>query len=276
MKVKVACIQPNIGADIIENIRQTENLIRKARKDGAKLITTPECAALMLGNVTFDYRLKFLNQDLEYQKSMQKLAKELGCWILIGSIAIQQKGKKRLSNRAIMINDKGKVAGFYDKIHMFDAELANGEIYKESSRFEPSNKAKLVKTPWGMLGMTICYDVRFPHLFRALAKGGAKIITVPAAFVYYTGKSHWHTLLRARAIENGCYIIAPGQTGEHPGNRRTYGHSLIIDPWGNIMEDAGDKVGYIVAEIDMNEPDRVRKTLPCLTHDRAFKLEKSE
>src|SRR5262249_22366962 len=153
-----------------------------------------------------------------------------------------------------------------DKIHLFDVELANGERYGESARYARGNRLKIAKTPWGKIGLTICYDLRFPHLFRALAKKGAGIITVPAAFTRYTGEAHWHTLLRAGAIENTCYIIAPAMTGKHPGKRETFGHSLIIDPWGTILADGGIKEGVVLAEIDTDRIAEIRQTLPSLSH----------
>ena len=176
-------------------------------------------------------------------------------------------------NRSLLIDDKGALVAHYDKIHLFDVQLAGGETYAESDRILPGAQAVLAPTPWGALGMTVCYDVRFPALYRVLAKAGAALISVPAAFTYTTGRAHWHVLLRARAIETGCFIIAPAQCGLHPGNRRTYGHSLIVAPWGEILAEASEtETGIIHATLEMNKVADARGMVPSLRHDRDFKI----
>jgi predicted amidohydrolase len=158
----------------------------------------------------------------------------------------------------------------YDKIHMFDVDLVEGESYRESRTYRPGESGCVAETPWAPIGMTVCYDMRFPYLYRTLAHAGAKVLTVPSAFTRPTGRAHWHVLLRARAIETGCFVIAPAQCGEHAGGRETYGHSIIIDPWGEVLAEAGDEPGVIVADIDLARIDEVRQMVPSLSHDRPF------
>jgi predicted amidohydrolase len=200
----------------------------------------------------------------------EKLARELKVWILIGSVQLPSSPGKSW-NRSLLIDDTGKTVAHYDKIHLFDVTLKNGETYSESARITGGGEAVIAHTPWGKLGMTICYDVRFPHLYRTLAQAGAEFLSIPSAFTHTTGTAHWHALLRARAIENGAYVFAPAQCGEHPGNRKTYGHSLIVNPWGEIIAEAGeDKTGIITATIDTDAVRKARLMIPSLTHDRAF------
>jgi predicted amidohydrolase len=198
------------------------------------------------------------------------LARKHNIWLLIGSIAIKEEGDERNYNRSVLMDDKGTIAAVYDKIHLFDVTLPDGHEYKESARMRPGNSAVTVDTPWFKLGMSVCYDLRFPHLYRSLAKAGAHVLAVPSAFTVPTGLAHWEVLLRARAIENGAYVIAPAQTGQHPGGRETYGHSLIIDPWGKVLVGGGTEAGVITADIDMEQVAKIRSSLPSLEHDRAF------
>jgi deaminated glutathione amidase len=202
------------------------------------------------------------------------LARELKLWIVSGSLSITIPDKTdKMANRCLVFNSFGAIVGRYDKIHLYDATPKPGEIYRESGEIIPGDKAVCVETPWGKLGLTICYDVRFPHLYRALAKEGAVIITVPAAFTETTGKAHWHTLLRARAIETGCFVFASAQTGIHDGGRKTYGHSLIISPWGEIIADGDEAVGVVTATIELDKVAQARKAIPSLKHDREFGFE---
>jgi predicted amidohydrolase len=195
--------------------------------------------------------------------------------MLIGSIHPPASPQKDW-NCSLLLDDKGEIAAQYDKIHLFDVTLKGGETYRESDRMEAGDTAVLATTPWGKLGMTICYDVRFPHLYRTLAKAGADFLSVPSAFTFTTGSAHWHSLLRARAIENGCYVIAPAQCGTHPGGRRTFGHSLIVDPWGAVIaEGSEDKPGVISAVIDTGKIAEAREMIPSLQHDREFHLQKA-
>ncbi len=201
--------------------------------------------------------------------AFRNLARETGAWILVGSLAIKVEAS-RLANRSFLLGPDGVIAARYDKIHMFDADLKNGESYRESALFRPGEDTVLAALPWGTLGMTVCYDLRFPHLYRALAQAGADFLSVPAAFTVPTGKAHWHVLQQARAIENGCFVFAPAQWGEHAEGRKTYGHSLIVDPWGEVLADAGEGIGFITAEIDPARVEEARRMVPALRHDRTI------
>ncbi len=187
----------------------------------------------------------------------------------MGSLAIRLEAE-RLANRSYLIDPHGRVAASYDKIHMFDVQLSEREGYRESSTFRPGARAVVAETPLGPIGLTVCYDLRFPYLYRALAHAGAKILTIPSAFTRVTGEAHWHVLLRARAIEAGAYVIAPAQCGAHAGGRRTYGHSLIVAPWGEVLADGGAEPGFVIAEIDLAAVAEARRRVPSLDHDRAY------
>lgn len=269
--MRTACIQINSGNKINENIARVESLVKDAVSAGAKFVLLPENVALMSENKKNLFENSFLEDEHPALSRLKEIAKELNIWILIGSLQIKipEIGDK-LYNRSYLIGNDGEIKSLYDKIHLYDVVLANGERYVESANFAGGSKVVVANTPFGNLGMTICYDVRFPHLFRTLAKKGADFISVPAAFTEFTGKAHWHVLLRARAIENGCYILAPAQTGTHPNKRETYGHAMIISPWGEILSDAGEEEGFAIADIDAEEVRRVRASLPSLSHDRDF------
>lgn len=205
--------------------------------------------------------------------SSGSLAKELSVWLLIGSLSIKLLDEPRVANRSYLIAPTGSVVTSYDKVHMFDATLAGGEVYRESAKCRPGTSLKVASLPWGKIGLSVCYDVRFPHLYRALAQAGAVFLSVPAAFTRPTGAAHWETLLRARAIENGCYVFAPAQCGEHPGGRRTYGYSLIVDPWGRVLADGGEEPGIVCADVDVAAVAEARAAVPSLQHDRPFTVE---
>lgn len=194
--------------------------------------------------------------------------------MLVGSVAVRldEAGgdEDMLANRSLLISDKGEVVARYDKIHMFDVDIEGGESHRESETYRPGGQAVMAATPWGGLGMTVCYDLRFPYLYRSLAQAGAHFLSVPAAFTRVSGRAHWHVLLRARAVETGCYVFAPAQCGDHANNRQTYGHSLIIDPWGKILAEAGEKPSVITADIDPSRVAAVRAMIPALEHDREF------
>jgi len=267
--LKVACIQTNSKSDPNINIREVSSLIRAARSNGAELITTPEVVGMLEPN-----REKALNkaQPENYHgvlREFRALSRDLAIWLLIGSISIKLSNGK-LANRSFLINPDGQIIARYTKIHMFDVEVNDGSIYRESATYQPGTSACLARTPWGLVGLTVCYDIRFPALYRDLAKAGAKIIFIPSAFTEVTGEAHWHILQRARAIENGCFIVSAAQTGIHEQNRKTFGHSIIVDPWGNILADANKDVGFITAYLDLNLVDEVRKKIPSLTHDREY------
>ena len=267
--LKVACIQTNSKSDPNRNITEVSSLIRAARSNGAELITTPEVVGMLEPN-----REKALNkaQPENYHgvlREFRALSRDLAIWLLIGSISIKLSNGK-LANRSFLINPDGQIIARYTKIHMFDVEVNDGSIYRESATYQPGTSACLARTPWGLVGLTVCYDIRFPALYRDLAKAGAKIIFIPSAFTEVTGEAHWHILQRARAIENGCFIVSAAQTGMHEQNRKTFGHSIIVDPWGNILADADKDIGFITADLDLNLVDEVRKKIPSLTHDREY------
>jgi len=268
--LKAACIQTNSGPEIEGNLKQIETAIREAHKQGAQFIALPENVCVMTRGrekIIARARSEAEHPGIPFFKRM---AKETGSWIMGGSLAIAL-GHEKLANRSYLFNPQGEVAATYDKIHMFDADIGAGEKYRESEVFKGGNRAVAATTPWGKIGLTICYDLRFPHLFRALAKAGAFLITVPAAFTVPTGQMHWHVLLRARAIETGGFILAPAQCGVHDGGRHTYGHSLIIDPSGHILaEGDSEKPGIIMADLDLAKVAEARRMLPTLTHDCEF------
>ncbi len=266
---KAACVQNCAGADMATTIERSVELVHKARNQGAELIALPEFfSCLHVGESGLETGAT-TEADHPALPIYCKTAQDTGAWIMLGSLGIDD-GGARLRNRTFVISPDGEINARYDKIHMFDVELGNGESYRESDRFEPGEEAVLASTPWGMVGLSICYDLRFAYLYRTLAQAGAKILAIPAAFMRTTGEAHWHTLCRARAIETGCYVIAPCQSGSH-GKAVTYGHSLIIDPWGKVLADgSGENEDVIVAEIDLSNVDAVRGKVPALRHDRNY------
>jgi deaminated glutathione amidase len=265
----VACIQLNSGRDIGPNVAATSRLVREARKAGAEFILTPENTTSI--EPKRDRILANAHDEASHPAipAFQALAAETGAWLLIGSLTIKLDATT-CANRSFLFGPKGQIVARYDKIHMFDVDLANGERYRESATFRPGRQAVTAELPWGRLGMTVCYDLRFAHLHRALAQAGASFLSVPAAFTRPTGQAHWHVLLRARAIETGCFVFAAAQTGEHAEGRKTYGHSLIVAPWGEVLADAGEDMGFITARIDPAKVNEVRAMIPALTHDRGF------
>jgi len=275
-KVKIACIQTNTCNNLERNLAECERMVLEAVEGGAEFIHLPENAFLMRAS---DRDRATIYEDVDHPgvHLCQRLAKEHGVWILIGSVfapavtAPEGSGDARWYNRSLLINDQGQITARYNKIHLFDAALGPDRYYQESARIKPGENIVVTDTPWGKLGMAICYDVRFPHLHREMAKAGARMISIPAAFAEHTGKAHWHVLLRARAIETGCFVIAPGQCGTHPGDKRTYGYSLIINPWGEIVaEGHPTDTCVIIAEIDVDDVDDIRKRLPSIHHDRDY------
>ncbi len=272
--LKVACVQMTSGTDIVENLDAAAELIRAAAKAGAAFIMTPENTCHIRNPA---------QEKIKTTKSMDEhigipffsaLAKELGVTLLIGSMAVKQGDK--LMNRSFVFGSDGALKTIYDKIHLFDVQLANGEIYRESDAFGAGDKAITATLNDDFtLGLSICYDIRFPHLYRDLAKVGANIMCVPAAFTVPTGRAHWETLLRARAIETGSYVLACGQVGEHENGRMTYGHSMIISPWGEVIEYKSEEPGIIVADLKKSEIEKARSAIPALTHDRDYKIEKA-
>ncbi len=265
----LALVQTNSGNQVAPNVTIVSEMIREARSGGADLVMLPETVSLMetRSKLVFE-QVKPQDED-EALKDFRALADELGIWLHTGSLPIRLSDTK-IANRSFLIDPSGAIKATYDKIHMFDVDLPGGESYRESKNYQPGERAVLADLPWGKLGLTICYDLRFPHLYRALAKAGADFICVPAAFTKVTGQAHWHVLLRARAIETGCFVFAAAQTGTHQNGRQTFGHSLIIDPWGEIIADGGEEVGLINARIDPAKVAEARGRVPSLEHDREF------
>jgi predicted amidohydrolase len=265
----VACIQNSAGPEIAPSLAEATALVRAARRRGAELICLPEYFSCL--KTSDDQFVIGAQSEAEHPAlpHYRALAKELGAWLLLGSLAIKA-GAGKVHNRSYLIDAAGTIAARYDKLHLFDVDLAAGESYRESASVTPGDRAVLAPTPWGPLGMTVCYDLRFAYLYRALAQAGAVFLAVPAAFAQTTGQAHWHVLLRARAIETGCFILAPCQCGTHGGGRPTYGHSLIVDPWGRVLADGGDQPGFVAAEIDVADVAKARAMIPALQHDRAI------
>jgi predicted amidohydrolase len=268
-KLIAACIQTNAAPDIETNLERIAPMIRHARERGAEFIALPENVAGIAKGMEKRSALARPEGEHAAVAFFGKIAFEVGAWILAGSLNIPAAAGRRF-NRSYLFNPAGDIAARYDKIHLFDADVGEKEPYRESEDVQCGKVAVTAATPWGKIGLTICYDVRFPHLYRTLAKAGASIITVPAAFTVPTGKLHWHVLLRARAIETGCFILAPAQCGTHDGGRQTYGHSLIIAPSGEIIAEAGDEPGIFMAELDLVKSVEARRMLPSLQHDCEF------
>ena len=267
-----ACVQMRSSCDVAENIAAAKTLVREAASKGADLVMTPEMTSLLVTRTSDLFDKAREEKDDEALAAFRALAKEEGIWLLLGSLPIRLSGAK-VANRSFLLSPEGEVAASYDKIHMFDVDLEGGESYRESRNYEPGAEAVLARLPWGRIGLTICYDVRFPQLYRTLAQAGADFLSVPAAFTRQTGEAHWHTLLKARAIETGCFVFAPAQGGKHECGRETYGHSLIIAPWGEVLaEAANDEPGVILAGIDMERIASARRKVPSLGHDRGFIL----
>jgi len=266
---RVACVQVNAANDLHENIRVALDLVERAVDDNAQLVLMPENVTMMEWGRRAIIEKAQPEQSHEGLAAFREAAKSLNIWLHCGSLAVSL-DDGRVANRTYVVSPVGEVVASYDKIHMFDVDLGEGERYAESSTFAPGDEAVVVDLPWGRLGLSICYDLRFPALYRTLAQAGAQFITVPSAFTQVTGEAHWHVLLRARAIETGSYIFAPAQSGVHPKERATYGHALIVDPWGNIIADAGTDVGIIAADVDPALVAKIRGKMPSLGHDRAF------
>ncbi|UYO40317.1 carbon-nitrogen hydrolase family protein [Rhodopseudomonas palustris] len=264
-----ALVQMRSGLTPEPNLEQGIRLIREAVKAGADYVLTPEVSNMMqLNREALFAQLAEQDDDLSL-KAYRELARELNIHLHIGSLALRA-SPERAVNRSFLIGPDGAILASYDKIHMFDIDLGNGESYRESANYQPGETAVISDLPWGRIGLTICYDVRFPALYRALAESGASFLAVPAAFTKPTGEAHWHVLLRARAIENGCFVLAAAQGGLHENKRETFGHSLIIDPWGKVLAEGGIEPGFIMARIDPAEVTKARGKIPSLQHGRRF------
>ena len=269
---RAACIQTNTGDNIAANLLAAGELVRRARDDGADLIALPETVNVMDSSRETLMAKVGPEKDNPALEAFQGLARETGAWVLVGSLIVRDDGAEKMSNRSFLIDQDGEIRARYDKVHMFDVNLGGVETHRESNHYQAGSEAVLATTPWCPLGMTICYDLRFADQYRTLAQAGAGIVSVPSAFTRISGQAHWHVLLRARAIETGCFVIAPAQCGDHPGNRQTYGHSLIVDPWGGVLADGGEEPGFIVADIDLALVEEARQKIPALTHDRDIEL----
>lgn len=264
-----AMVQMRSGMNAANNISEASRLIREAKAQGADYVLTPEMTNILV-NKRADLMERIAPPESDAAlAAFRALARELSIHLHIGSLAVRT-SPDRAANRSFLIAPDGGILATYDKIHMFDVDLAGGESYRESNSYQPGEAATLIDLPFARLGMTICYDLRFPALFRALAEAGATCLAVPAAFTKQTGQAHWHVLLRARAIENECFVFAAGQAGKHEDGRETFGHSIIIDPWGEVLAEAGTEPGIITARIDPARVDAVRKRIPSLQHGRRF------
>ena len=260
--MNVSCIQLSSGENYQKNLKKYLYFLKKAIYKGADLILTPETTSIITDNKNILLQNSYSMKEDIFIKETKILCKRFKKWVLIGSLPIKDKNK--LKNRSIMINPKGKIASYYDKINMFDVKLTKNELHKESKIYNAGKKIVTNKLPWGNIGFTICYDLRFPELYRTLSKKKLNFISVPSAFTKITGKKHWHTLLKARAIENFCYIFAPAQTGKNTKKRETYGHSIIISPDGKIIKEKKYGEGIILAKIDPSLSMKLRKTIPSL------------
>jgi deaminated glutathione amidase len=266
---RLACLQLQSGNDLDANLDTLRTMTREAARSGAQFVMSPEYALMMDGSGRTMRERALPLDGGAVLRELQALSRELGIWSLIGSLTLRS-GDERMVNRSYLVDAEGRIVASYDKIHMFDVTLPDGRVIRESAAYRPGERAVVAATPWGGLGMTICYDLRFPGLYRALALAGAQYLSIPSSFQRQTGKVHWHTLVRARAIENACFVFAPAMCGEHPGNRSTYGHTLIVDPWGEVLADGGEIPGIVYAEIDVSRVAKVRAMIPSLQHDRSY------
>jgi deaminated glutathione amidase len=272
---RVGLVQMCTGRDVEKNLADAGAFVREAARQGAQYVQTPEITVLM---ETERERLFTAVRPEEGNSAIahfSSLARELGIWLHVGSMGVLV-GNGRIANRSLLFSPNGQLEARCDKIHMFDVQLPGGEVYRESKNYQPGDAAVLAALPWGTLGMTVCYDLRFPHLYRALAKAGADFLAIPSSFTRPTGAAHWHVLMRARAIENGCFVFAAAQAGTHEVGRQTYGHSLVVAPWGEILVEAdGDTPGVIVTDVDVKQVREARARVPSLQHDRPFQISRA-
>jgi predicted amidohydrolase len=266
-----ACVQMRTRRDPSRNRDDAVAMAREAADRGAHFVQTPEMTGL-LERDRASFRDKLTTQeDDPVLAALRDVARERGVWIHIGSLAV--KAGDKAANRAFLIDASGDIVTTYDKIHLFDVDLPNGERWRESNAYAGGDRAVLAQTPWGLLGITICYDLRFPQFYRALAEAGAGVLTIPSCFTRQTGEAHWHVLQRARAVENGAFVIAAAQGGRHEDGRETYGHSLIVDPWGRVLAEGGTEPGVILAEVDLALVADARQRIPSLQHGRPFRVD---
>jgi predicted amidohydrolase len=271
-RFRAGLVQLRSGRTVASNLDKAEALVRRAAKGGAQYVQTPENTGIM----ELKPELVLAAAESEGKSAplawARALARELGIWLHIGSIAIKL-DQNRVANRSYLLDPKGRVTARYDKLHMFDVDLAGGESYRESQYFRPGAKAVLADLPFGRFGLSICYDLRFASLYRALAAAGAELIAIPAAFTKQTGEAHWHVLTRARAIETGAFVLAATQGGLHENGRSTFGHSIVVSPWGEVLAEAGEEPGVIFADIDLAASEEARARIPAIKHGREFEIE---
>lgn len=263
----VALAQMNAGRELKENLAQAEDLIRQAKDRGAQLVVTPENTSFIETERALTLEKALPADGGDARRHFATLAQELGLWIHVGSLTCKADAEQCF-NRAFLIAPDGSTVATYDKIHMFDVTVGDGQTYRESATFRAGSKAVVADLPWGRYGLSICYDIRFAYLYRILAKAGANFISAPAAFTQVTGEAHWHVLQRARAIETGSFIFSAAQCGTHAKGRKTFGHSLVVAPWGEVLADGGTEVGIVTAKIDPALSHEARSKIPALTHDR--------
>ncbi|SMP05166.1 carbon-nitrogen hydrolase family protein [Shimia sagamensis] len=273
--MRVALLQMNSSDLPEENLATAGAMLREAKDQGAEFAFLPEVMNCLSTSRVHQEAVLTSEAEDATLAALVDLCAELGIWLLIGSLGLKtQDADGRFANRSFVVSSEGDIVARYDKIHMFDVDVSPEETYRESDGYRPGNKAVVAETPFGKLGLSICYDVRFGHLHRSLAQAGAEILTVPAAFSHVTGAAHWEVLLRSRAIETGCFVIAPAQTGNHSASRgqsrRTHGHSMVVAPWGEVLADAGTDLGVTVVEIDLTLVQKARRQVPSLQHDRDF------
>jgi predicted amidohydrolase len=271
LSFNAAMIQMRSGLNPAANLAAALELIDEAKEAGADYVLTPEMTNILAAKREQLFAKIVAEEQDGTLTTLREVARKLAIYIHIGSLAIKASPEKA-ANRSFLIDRRGEVAARYDKIHMFDVDLAGGESYRESNSYRPGELAMVADLPWGRLGLTVCYDLRFPALYRALAEAGASFLAIPSAFTRQTGEAHWHVLQRARAIENGCFVFAAAQGGKHENGRETYGHSLVIDPWGRILAEGGTEPGVVMAHVDPSEVVAARSRIPSLHHGRRFEL----
>ncbi len=270
---KAALVQISAGPEPEDNAKTNAGLLTDAVSGGADFVMFPEvCNMIEPNRMACREKARPAAED-ETLNILRDGAAKSGVWVLVGSIVAQSEDTPgKLANRSFLIDAAGNIAGSYDKMHLFDVDVGSGDVYRESDTYRPGTQTCIAHTPWGPFGMTVCYDMRFPHLYRDMARAGAVMLSAPSAFTRPTGEAHWHVLLRARAIECGAFVFAPAQTGDHAGGRKTYGHSLAVGPWGEVLADGGTARGITFVDIDTAEALEVRKRIPSLQHDRSYNL----